>query len=366
MSSNFYTILLGAGASVDAGLPTSVQLFKDYYENCSESDKRILNEIKQQYEKEYGSDKPDIEFAAEYVKKHHDKLYGLIKEYVINRLLKHDDSSYLKTLFTLELDQMQGLKIGDKIFYKQANDPIFVPTTTSTRIFSLNYDRCLEDALDEKYPYLGLFKVDYENDQRYYYDRSSTFHERDGGFFEEWRYKDRPLAMDPPVNGFIKLHGSITWKYIKSNGRKILVHDKKNDDPDNMEIIFGEPEKLRIVPPYNHTFHAFSMALTNCSALITIGFSWADRHLKQLIENEINDRNISIVDVSPYPHDEYKEYTFMPEKAIYVRSKAKQALTGQDVEVMVGRKNSWDKVKGGLVGVVQNYLQGQIWHSEKD
>lgn len=45
MNSHFYCVLLGAGASADANVPTSQKLLKDFLACCNTSEKSKIEEV---------------------------------------------------------------------------------------------------------------------------------------------------------------------------------------------------------------------------------------------------------------------------------------------------------------------------------
>ena len=112
----------------------------------------------------------------------------------------------------------------------------------------------------------------------------------------------------------LSLHGSIGWQHLADKGRGINVvrHCPAWQDPSDVSIeydpaiIFGAGNKLRSYGPYLMLYSAFQACLDNARSLITIGYAWRDDHINDTIRqwatqpspNEPN-RRLLVVGVGP-------------------------------------------------------------------
>lgn len=94
-----------------------------------------------------------------------------------------------------------------------------------------------------------------------------------------------------------KLHGSVNWEYDFTGGKWII----SNHPVENPELIFGSGNKLRINGPYLDLLFAFRSRLEKSDELITCGYSFRDSHINYLIMNWIfGDSSRHVLVVDPY------------------------------------------------------------------
>lgn len=154
-------------------------------------------------------------------------------------------------------------------FQKEIESPI--------RIFSLNYDQCLEKA---KPPECVL----------------------ECGFGEDniWS-ADRFITKSVSAGIYLyKLHGSIDWKRDKLKGNVLVKYDVPQPDAD---LIFGTDAKLQSVDPFLFNVYEFRYYSLLSKLIIIIGYSFNDLYINDLLEqalNNLSSRNLLIVD--PYSH----------------------------------------------------------------
>lgn len=133
------------------------------------------------------------------------------------------------------------------------------------RIFSLNYDLCLERVKPDN----AILETGFDPISRQW----------DANRFEE----------NPNLGIGIylyKLHGSIDWKRNKDSGT-LLESDNPEDEPD---LIFGTDVKLQPIDPYLFYVHQFREWSLKCKLIIIIGYSFGDSYvnglLKQALEHD--------------------------------------------------------------------------------
>lgn len=280
-------ILLGAGASCDAGMRNSIQMITDI-ENLLKGEwsnfKDLYNYIQSSHyhlERIKGIEPKMIMFNIE-------NLVGLLNV-IINISEKNIDvypfiGSWEKELLVvagqkLELAVKFKTEILGKLknnwlspddfkrksaYYKKLKETGY---TMPLRIFSLNYDMCVEENL-------GI-----ENIER--------------GFSDEkiWDYRRYEPSQEQEISYFLyKLHGSLDWKRNPQN-RLTYSDSISSIDPLNMEIIFGIQNKLQSYDPYLFYFYSFREACIRSELIVISGYGFYDKH--------INDNLISAIQLDP-------------------------------------------------------------------
>jgi|GEM_PF-421719 len=144
------------------------------------------------------------------------------------------------------------------------------------RIFSFNYDVCIEQTIDELSMELGFDPQD-----------------------KEWKYTNFDFNENKDIGIYLyKLHGSIDWKRDKHNGN-ILI--KQANPITEAELIFGTNDKLSSVDPY--LFYVFEFRkyslMDECKIIVVIGYSFGDDYMNKLIAQALSasqNRKLLIVD----------------------------------------------------------------------
>lgn len=282
-------VLLGAGASCDAGMKNSFQMineienlltnewkrFKDLY-NYIHSSHYHLERIK-------GTDLKEIYFNIE-------NLVGLLDSII--KISNKDIDVYPfiggweKELYIVAGNQLDLAKdFKEKIltrlkdhwlspddfkskssYYKKLNETGY---NYPLKIFSLNYDLCVESNLMGE----GIILERGFNDKR------------------EWDYRRYEPGEEKEVNYFLyKLHGSLDWK--RDNEKRLTFTDSPSSvNPLEMQIIFGVQNKLQSYDPYLFYFYAFREACIDAELIVTSGYGFLDQH--------INDNLISAFKLDP-------------------------------------------------------------------
>lgn len=128
------------------------------------------------------------------------------------------------------------------------------------RIFTLNYDLCVENACTD---------VTVER-----------------GFSEEktWDWRVFDPSPDQTADIYLyKMHGSIDWE--RDDSGKVTFRDSVSRiNVDNLEIIFGTTYKLQYVDPF--LFFAYELrrwTLSTARLIITVGYGFADEHVNGIL-----------------------------------------------------------------------------------
>jgi hypothetical protein len=269
-------ILLGAGASCDAGMKNSIQMIREIESALNgewKQYKGLYNYIHSSHyhlERIKGTDASEIFFNIE-------NLVGLIDS-IIKIAKKEIDiypfiGSWEKELFSvagqdLKLARDFKEKILTKLksawlmpddyieksnYYKKIKETGY---NYPLRIFSLNYDMCVEANIAGD----GIVL------------------ERGFNNKKEWDYR-RYEPSEKEVNYFLyKLHGSLDWKR-DSESRLTYADSPGSVDPLNMEIIFGIQNKLQSYDPYLFYFYSFREACIDAELIVVSGYGFLDQHI---------------------------------------------------------------------------------------
>lgn len=294
-------ILLGAGCSKEAGIPTSIDMI-------NEIEGMILNgkdngkhqkDSWQDYSSLYCYIKSSILYGegiagrfgnntsfnierlvntlSELTKKEDHPIYPFIGNWNIKLIeVANHDFSRVKALKEkiveklkdwVTLDDYYTASYYSKLveFKRDYNFPL--------RLFTLNYDLCLEKHAD------------------------GAIIER--GFDEErhWDWRRFEDNKDSPSDIFYyKMHGSIDWK---RDGDNLTFSDevRKVHTPD---LIFGTNYKLQYIDPYLFFAYEFRRYSLESQLIVTIGYGFGDEHINGIIRQALKrDSKRRILCVSP-------------------------------------------------------------------
>lgn len=140
------------------------------------------------------------------------------------------------------------------------------------RVFSLNYDQCLEKA-------------------------KPTDYELECGFGEDNEWQSERFGNPNQVHAGIflyKLHGSIDW--VRNPDTGIL---KRFDSPQrNADLIFGTDAKLQSVDPFLFNVYELRNYSLLCKMIVVIGYSFNDSHINGLLGQSLraSERKLLVVD----------------------------------------------------------------------
>ncbi|WP_026461318.1 SIR2 family protein [Adhaeribacter aquaticus] len=300
-------ILLGAGASCDAGMLNSIQMIAAI-ENLLKGEwakyKDLYNYIQSSYyhlERIKGIDTKSLNFNIE-------NLVGLLNV-IINIADKNIDvypfiGSWEKELLVVAGPKLElAIKFKEEILTKLKNiwlSPDDLKKRSSyyrkmketgytmpLRIFSLNYDMCIEENL-------GI-----ENIER--------------GFGEDkiWDYRRYEPSQEQAISYFLyKLHGSLDWK--RNPQTRLTYSDSISSiDPLNMEIIFGIQNKLQSYDPYLFYFYSFREACIRSEIIVISGYGFYDKHINDNLESAFQlDTNKRLL-VNVYEGENFDEQAYI-------------------------------------------------------
>jgi hypothetical protein len=134
------------------------------------------------------------------------------------------------------------------------------------RIFSLNYDLCVERLNS------GEFRVE------------AGFEGVGTRFAWDWeRFEDNEGGRPPPQLYLYKLHGSINWKRDSQTRELFSVEQTEGIEPEDMEIIFGRDFKLEAADPYLFYAYEFRRFSLGARLIVSIGYGFGDGHINKML-----------------------------------------------------------------------------------
>ncbi len=293
--------LLGAGASADAGIPTSSEMI-GRIEQSLESDEKwkphkplyyhvksgihysaglrgrfgaqvsynIETLVNTLYELERNEEHPLYPFIAAW----NSRFVGLAgPEFEgiegFRRLILQALKKWMCPADTSQLAYYRGLAIVQR----NLNFPLHV--------FSLNYDLCVESLAD------GDFGVETG------FGSFGPKHVWDWERFEE-------TSQNPPQQIMLyKLHGSINWKRDESSKQLFSVQQVEIIDADRMEVIFGRDFKLEAADPYLFYAYEFRRYTLIAKLIVAVGYGFGDAHINKMLTQSIRcDKNRRLLAVT--------------------------------------------------------------------
>lgn len=170
-------------------------------------------------------------------------------------------------------------------------------TLNRPRVFTPNYDLAFENACEK----IG---VSYNNGFRGVHMRKfdpDTFHNET---YIKQETAERGKRIATYLNIY-KLHGSISWQYTENlddlyNLKEIQISDtfKKEDFEIGSLMIYPIQTKksYSLDLPYSEIFRNFSKCLTeNQNTLVTIGYSFLDEHINDIIRTGLYNPNLTLL-----------------------------------------------------------------------
>jgi hypothetical protein len=291
MAENRDTVfLLGAGATVDAGLPTATGLTDLVEEAIAEKYPALLPVLRFisgaiQFGKACRGEPPitkinieelltacsflvdrDKHFVYPFVSAWHERIYQLQRlPDGIQSDRATDSFQFLRDYCKSELREWLAIKNPAKLKYLRSFLD-FIRRGYNLRIFTLNYDECIERALSDA---LGPIN-----------DRWTTGFDENG-----WN----PQLLGSKYEAYVyKLHGSLDWLHDEKFGicRVKWPPARESEElPSDFEplLIFGTDVKLQAVDPFLTLLYRFQQTLNASNILVVVGYSFGDTHINAMI-----------------------------------------------------------------------------------
>jgi len=289
--------LLGAGASVDAGIKHAKDMtvdieekirsdadFKDFFDlyNYLKSSIVYQRGLEGAFDDQTATIEELLDVLSEINQKHKNKLYPFIGGWNIHLLKvagdEFDKVSNLNKQIRDQLFQWINISNYDSGRYFCGFKDLVSDIGSAVRVFTLNYDICVEKALTE-----GDFQIElgFNGDRQW---EASKFDANENSDVELYLYK---------------LHGSIDWIRDPDNSGVLTVCDNPQRNP---ELIFGTADKLSSIDPYLFYVHELRKYSLNEALrfIVVIGYSFSDGYINGLISQAITrSEYLKVLVVSP-------------------------------------------------------------------
>lgn len=283
-------ILLGAGASKDAGLPLIDEITDDFY-SYFRNDKFLEDYIRlfdaiSDYDKSARENYENLFHwinlisktscypynRAIYSKFNHDQLKA-INFLLFSGNIKHAISDILNTYQQNSYPRDYAYLANLSKF--QSKGPL--------KVFTTNYDLLVERACNQA-----------QNETH-----CTTGFDRNYG---QWN----PSLFEECNNGInlYKLHGSLSWEIHSQIGAQ-LVQPSQIESVESPQIILGPESKLQYDEPFVSLYSEFHKALREAKVCVIIGCALNDVHIREPVYNSVNDelrtRKCKIIEVNKRP-----------------------------------------------------------------
>lgn len=315
--------LLGAGASHNAGIPISAEMIKSLEDLISDDNNKDFSQFYSLYYYirsaiNYGNDirKINKQSQAETVynienlvisldelaKKDEHHLYPFIGAWN-PKLTEVTDKDFLsiKDFRDRIVDKVRDwvdIKREEKTDYYQGLISFYEEYEHPLRIFSLNYDLCVETACKKvrgTYPERGFYPRRYSGDEKV----ARTWN---------WQLLDESVIDNESTPILLyKLHGSVDWER-HADGKLTFEDSINNIESKNTAIIFGTSYKLQYYDPFLYLFQEFRKWSLKAKLIVCIGYGFVDEHVNGILGQALNNESeMKLLCVSPVFGDDDKK-----------------------------------------------------------
>jgi NAD-dependent SIR2 family protein deacetylase len=248
--------LLGAGASVDAGLPTIKELTKCLRERFASHKDREFIEIYELLAKADSSIEINYEKFFEYfelirLSSNRDLFCIRIPDYLLKVINNPFSTDIIRTLMSDILRNYQ--ENAQPEYLSSIAD--FIPQSKRLKVFTLNYDLCVEIACKNNNISLST------------------------GFDGNWK-PDLFNVLQKGINLY-KLHGSLNWFIDDKWNVRELTEIPKDQNP---ELVLGPGSKIQADDPFLTLFNEFHKAVQEAKVCVVIGYGYQDAHINTVLE----------------------------------------------------------------------------------
>lgn len=293
-------ILLGAGASKDVGIPHSedmVRRIEDLVDDEWSGYRELYNYIKSSV---YYADGIGGRFDAsvnynierivntldELIKKEEHPLYPFVGSWNLKLLeVAGADFSYLRDFRRRIVERLRSKWLippyPEKADYYEKLADFQTQYQYPLRVFTLNYDLCVEEHCDP------------DSLERGFEDRTW-----------DWRL----FELEDKNIYLYKLHGSTDW--VRDEEGQLTYKNSAHIDHDQVEMIFGTSYKLQYVYPF--LFFAYELSKWTLSEanklIISVGYGFGDEHINGILGQALNSSTDKVLlSIAPVPEDKSGE-----------------------------------------------------------
>lgn len=286
-------VLLGAGASVNAGVPHTQKMIADI-NDMLDKDWEKYKPIYEHLKKLFGRKSRNSGGEIFYDDLNIEKLFSQLDELLALLDGKHNLYPFFKNWIDLfkNLYGFQDVKnFRDKIEEKLKEwivpdnldlayyEHLLTFATTNPgsglRVFTLNYDKCIESAFNE-FEHEGLelergFGIKEKQNSIW---KTENFEEKNDVDKTAEDIKEKILFL-------YKMHGSIDWgrnskqELIRINGQSIT------------ELIFGTEQKVKAHDPYLYYVYQFRTFSLKAKLIVVCGYGFFDNHINKILTQSL-------------------------------------------------------------------------------
>ena len=307
-------VLLGAGASVDAVIPHSAEMVRQI-EAALEGDwkhyKELYNYVRSAFfyaDGIRGTYANDVSYNIERLvmsldelsRREEHPLYPFVGAWnprllqVAGSNFEHVSPFRTKILEKLRHEWIEILNYGRARYFRGLIN-FQKELNYSLRVFTLNYDLCVERTYQAEYGELP-----------------------ERGFDKENRFWSHELLedADPGDKNFYlyKLHGSIDWVRDPNSGKLTFSDSTSKIKIDDGQIIFGLTYKLQYVDPFLFLVYQLRRLSLEAKLILVIGYGFADEHingsLRQALRGNPDKRLIAVTWLGGTKSDADKQRDF--------------------------------------------------------
>jgi hypothetical protein len=326
-------ILIGAGCSADAGIPTSEEMtnrLEEFVKKERKEFETLYTYIKsaiifQEHLLGNSNAGIDIERIVNVLNEieHHTEnlLYPFIGSWhprfqeIINSDLKNlrdfKENLSRQAKNWVQLDDYRKANYYRRFFDLQKEYQY------SLRIFSLNFDLCFE----RNTPNGKKLERGFDPDNRKW----------------DWR-RFEPNENYQPEIYLYKIHGSIDWIRDEEHGDSVKEVDTIQDNP---EFVFGTTTKLRSVDPYLFSVFELRKYCLEAKVILAIGYGFRDQYINDIFIQALKQKeDIAILIVSPNAKELAKVLGNVHNQCRCVNEGAKSFLEGISIKKIVDIYNN--------------------------
>lgn len=208
---------------------------------------------------------------------------------------------------------------GERVAYYKKFYDFQQSIQAAIRVFSLNYDQCMEKAKPNGYE----LECGFDEESKWSSERFSNISDISAGIF------------------LYKLHGSIDW--IRDPATGVLT---RYDSPqESAELIFGTDAKLQSIDPFLFNVYELRNYSLLCKLIVVIGYSFNDSHINGLLGQALRSSNRKLLVVDA--RDDYTDFILgklaldksHQSQVVYKKLTAKQflesELTKEKTEILI-------------------------------
>ena len=285
-------ILLGAGASRDAGLKTSIDMVRDLEArlggdsgwsdfaslyNCVKSCILYADGVRGDFNTGDAFNIERLVNALDELSRNQEHtIYPFVAAWNME-LLRHGDPTFarvreLRTKIVAQLvSDWVHLQNYDSADYYEGIIKLQRAWGTPLHVFSLNYDMCVE----------RVCRTHACNVNRGF-EKSE-----DGETVWNWlQMEDEERSVDPIY--LYKMHGSLDWRRTKNGELIALDEPKPGDSVDDYQLIFGTSYKLRYDDPFLYFVYCLRRFAIEAKVIVSVGYSLQDDHVNKILERAMH------------------------------------------------------------------------------